>query len=147
MAANGEGGTGRELASIVAARTWVYWAAGGVEGVGTVASRWWPKDSAEKGWPIILGEPCNEGGGESSIWSIGDAAGPVKIHRSLTRERLVREIDVRREKECASSEARRVRMWLSESVANVSSWYPATSKWKSTTRLEMGARGTHICSL
>jgi hypothetical protein len=62
-----------------------------------------------------------EGAGDSGKESVEEAAGPVKIQRSLTRERLVKVIDVRREKEWASRDERRERMCRRESVAKVSS--------------------------
>ena len=69
-----------------------------------------------------LWEPFRtEGAGESGRESMDEDAGPVKIHRSLTREGLVREIEARREKELASRDDRRERMWRRESVAIVSS--------------------------
>ena len=56
---------------------------------------------------------------EDSPFSGG--AGLVKIQRSFTRDRFDRDREARREKEWVSREERRVRIWLRESLANVSS--------------------------
>jgi hypothetical protein len=53
-----------------------------------------------------------------------EEGGPVKIQRSLTRERLVRQMEVRRANECVSRAVKRPSMCLRESVAKVSSWNP-----------------------
>jgi hypothetical protein len=45
----------------------------------------------------------------SEISSTSDV-GPVKIHKSFTLERFVKEIEVRRVNECESREVRRERM-------------------------------------
>ena len=64
---------------------------------------------------------------------LSGGVGLVKIQRSFTRDRFDNDREARREKEWASREERRVRIWRRESFANVSSWNPVGNpfrRWK-----------------
>ena len=79
-----------------------------------------PKVAAVAGADMIC--PC---GTSRKLLSEGfSGAGPVKTHKSLTRERFVRLSEARRVKEWLSNDVRRDKIWRRESVANVSCWNP-----------------------
>ena len=75
-----------------------------------------------------------------------DVSGPVKIHRSLTRDLLDNDIDAWRVKECVSKDERRDRICRRESVANVSSWNPTYMTDVSKQQCKE-KKSPHICTL
>lgn len=94
--------------------------------------------------PELFEDGAGESGRNASMESLEAGPGPVNIHRSLTRERLEREMDVSRENACVSSEESSERMWRKESVAKVSSWNPGHRLDNSLFTMRDSA---HICTL